>query len=252
MKLACISSGSEKAKIVHSQLEKQYHFVEVSECDVILALGGDGLLLHSLHQYLDSTKPIYGLNCGTVGFLMNQIKETDLISRIEAANTNIVYPLLMKAETIQGDVVEHLAFNEVSTIRYSGQSANLSLLINDVERISKIACDGILVSTPMGSTAYNFSAGGSIIPLDANVLALTPVSPFRPRRWKGALIPTDCQIELKNLDPSKRPVGVSADFHEIKDVLSIKIQEDKTHGIELLFDPDHSLEERIFSEQFSS
>jgi NAD+ kinase len=251
MRFACIASTSEQAKLSYEQLVAKYAFVEAEDADVILALGGDGLMLHALHKYLDSGKPIYGLNCGTVGFLMNRLRDEDLVARVSSAEETSVFPLQMTATTIDGETHQLLAFNEVSVIRYSHQTANLRLAINGIERIDRLACDGVLVATPMGSTAYNLSAHGPIIPLGSNVLALTPVSPFRPRRWRGALLPSSAVVELTNLDPEKRPLGASADFHEVRDVISLTIREDRSKQFHILFDPDHSLEERIFGEQFA-
>ena len=251
MKFACISSDSDLAKKRRAELERTFDFVEASDADVILALGGDGLMLHALHTHLDTGKPIYGMNCGTVGFLMNQFLDEDLVARVERAEDTVVYPLEMIAKTTDGQTYRKLAFNEVSVIRYGGQTANLRLSINGIERIDKLVCDGVLVATPMGSTAYNLSAHGPIIPLGSNVLALTPVSPFRPRRWRGALLPCDAVVEMTNLDPEKRPLGASADFHEVRDVESLTVREDRSQPFHILFDPDHSLEERIFGEQFA-
>ena len=208
-------------------------------------------MLHAMHTYLDAGKPIYGLNCGTIGFLMNAMRNEELESRIAKAETTRVFPLEMRVTKRDGSIHEKLAFNEVSVLRYGHQTANLNVSINGVERIPKLICDGILVATPMGSTAYNLSARGPIIPLGSNVLALTPISAFRPRRWHGALIPNTAVVELTNLDPDKRPLGASADFHEFEDVQSLTIREDHSRPFQILFDPDHSLEERIFGEQFA-
>ena len=183
---------------------------------------------------------------------MNELRESDLVARVQQAVETSVYPLEMNATTEDGQAHRLLAFNEVSVIRHSHQTANLRLTINGIDRIQKLACDGVLVATPMGSTAYNLSAHGPIIPLGSNVLALTPVSPFRPRRWRGALLPNSATIEITNLDAEKRPLGTSADFHEVRDVLSVTIREDRSRPFRILFDPDHSLEERIFNEQFAS
>ena len=228
-----------------------HEFVDVDDADMILALGGDGLMLHALHTYIDSGKPLYGLNCGTVGFLMNELREDGLEERVARAQETLVYPLELLATTVDGTTERRLAFNEVSVIRYSHQTANLRLSINGVERIPKLAADGILIATPMGSTAYNLSARGPIIPLEANVLALTPVSPFRPRRWQGALLPHTSEVELMNLDPEKRPLGASADFFEVRDVVSLTVRQDRSQPRRILFDAEHSLDEKIFSEQFA-
>lgn len=251
MKFASISSGSAKANESERELAGKYDLVDPIDADVILALGGDGLMLHALHTFLEMGKPIFGLNCGTVGFLMNQLGDDELVARVMKAEETIVYPLEMRATTADGDSHKMLAFNEVSVIRYSHQTANLRLSINGIERISNLMCDGILVSTPMGSTAYNLSAHGPIIPLGSNVLALTPVSPFRPRRWKGALLPCSSTVEVTNLDPDKRPLGAACDFNEVRDIVSLTVREDRSKPFRILFDTDHSLEERIFSEQFA-
>ncbi len=251
MKLACIHSSSDRAKTTYEQLSRKIDFVDANEADVILALGGDGLMLHALHKFLDLDTPIYGLNCGTVGFLMNQQSEEDLVERVRAAEASSLFPLRTEVTTVSGETHEQLAFNEVSVIRHSGQTANLRLAINGVQRMEKLACDGLLVATPMGSTAYNLSAHGPIIPLGSNVLALTPVSPFRPRRWRGALLPCTSVVELTNLDPAKRPLGASADFHEVRDVVSLSVRQDRSRPFHILFDPNQSLEERIFREQFA-
>jgi len=251
MKFACIQSGSKSAEKHFAELQNRFELVDVKNADVIIALGGDGLMLHAMHTYLEADKPIYGLNCGTVGFLMNAMQDEDLASRIGKAESTEVFPLKMRVEKRDGSVHEKLAFNEVSVLRFGHQTANLQVSINGIERIPELICDGILVATPMGSTAYNLSARGPIIPLGSNVLALTPISAFRPRRWHGALIPTSAVVELVNLDPDKRPLGASADFHEFVDVQSITIREDHSRSFRILFDPDHSLEERIFGEQFA-
>jgi NAD+ kinase len=250
MKLAFVASDSQQAQASLETIREKYASVEPEHADVIVALGGDGLLLHSLHRFLGLGKPLYGMNRGTVGFLMNEYDEAGLTQRIRDANRTEVVPLEMIAATTDGSQHRALAFNEVSIIRYSHQSANLRVAINGIERIPKLVCDGILVSTPMGSTAYNLSARGPIIPLGSNVLALTPVSPFRPRRWHGALLPNTSSVEFLNLDPDKRPLGSSADFTEVRDVVSVVIQEASDASVQLLFDSNHSLEDRIFSEQF--
>ena len=252
MRFACLSSESPIAQEAHHRLKGRYDFVSMEDADVILALGGDGLMLHTLHQTLNIDKPVYGLNCGTVGFLMNRLREEeDLVQRVRAAEEATIHPLEMLATSVDGTNHRFTAFNEVSVMRYSNQTANLCLAVNEVRRIPKLACDGVLVATPMGSTAYNLSARGPIIPLGSNVLALTPISPFRPRRWDGALLPNSAVVQLTNLDPDKRPIGASADFHEVRDVQHVVIREDRTRPYRLLFDPNHSLEERIFSEQFT-
>lgn len=251
MKIAIVSSGSDKAELCHAELRKEYRIFDPGDAEVILALGGDGLMLHSMHQFLELDRPIYGINCGTVGFLMNELSKKNLFERIDEAESTEVFPLEMEATLLDGSKQTKIAFNEVSLIRYSHQSANLSIRINGVERISRLICDGVLVSTPMGSTAYNLSARGPILPLESKILALTPVSPFRPRRWSGALLPSSSIVELTNLDPGKRPIGASADFFEVKDAVTITVRENRERPFRVLFDSSHSLEERIFNEQFA-
>ncbi|MGD8445636.1 MAG: NAD kinase [Desulfobacterales bacterium] len=249
--MACVHSSSEKAKNSFADLAGRYEFVPPEQSNMIVALGGDGFLLHTIHNTLHLKKPIFGMNCGTVGFLMNDYSGDDLPVRIEAAKEISLLPLAMEAEIEDGRVEKGLAFNEVSVTRHSGQSANMRITIDGVERLAKFVGDGLIVSTAAGSTAYNLSAHGPIIPLGSNLLALTPVSPFRPRRWKGALIPHTAKVTLVNLDEGKRPLAASADFMEIYGVLSITIYVDDKNSVTLLFDPDHSLEERVIAEQFA-
>jgi len=252
LKIACVHSGSELAVEHYRELEEYYQFVPPEESDVIVALGGDGLMLHALHNHMDLGKPIYGMNCGTIGFLMNDYRAGSLPERIISAELHELHPVAMKATTIDGDTEEALAFNEVALFRGSGQSANIRISVDGVDRIEKFMGDGLIVATSAGSTAYNLSAHGPIIPLGSNLLALTPVSPFRPRRWKGALLPHTSVIEMENLDPEKRPLTATADFMEIHSVKTITVREDQSHAVKVLFDKDHSLEERIIREQFTA
>tara|TARA_R110000850_G_scaffold17996_29_gene54675 strand:- start:5426 stop:6187 length:762 start_codon:yes stop_codon:yes gene_type:complete len=251
MKIACVHSSSENAVGAFEELKKVSEFCPPEEAEVLVALGGDGMLLHSIHQYRHLEIPIFGMNRGTVGFLMNQYSSEGLEERISSASRERLNPLKMQSVDVSGNREEVIAFNEVSVIRYSGQSANLRISVDGKERIPKLICDGVLVSTPAGSTAYNLSAHGPIVPLGANVLAITPVSPFRPRRWRGALLPHSSEVLIENLDPVKRPIGASADSHEIRDATEIRISEDRESSVEVMFDQSHSLEERIFSEQFA-
>ncbi|MBI85014.1 MAG: NAD kinase [Planctomycetaceae bacterium] len=251
MKIACVASSSGQAQESFAGLQKRYDFVEVERADVIIVLGGDGLLLHLLHEYRELEKPLYGMNRGTVGFLMNEFSDEDIERRVNEAKREVVYPLRMMAESRNGQTCESIAFNEVSVFRYSHQTANLRIEVNGIERIGNLICDGLLLSTPMGSTAYNLSARGPIIPLGSNLLALTPISAFRPRRWHGALVPCTAEVSFVNLDPEKRPVGAAADFFEVRDLVSVTIKQDQSEPSTILFDPDRSLEERIFSEQFA-
>ena len=252
LRIACVHSGSDLAEEHYRELSSRYTFVRPKESDVILALGGDGLMLHAMHSHMNLNKPIYGMNCGTIGFLMNDFSTEQLAQRIQSADSFVLHPIAMKATTTEGKVEEALAFNEVALLRASGQSANIRVSVDDVERLEKYIGDGLIVSTAAGSTAYNLSAHGPIIPLGSNLLALTPVSPFRPRRWKGALLPHTAVITMKNLDPDKRPLVTTADFRDVLNVVSVTVREDQSHHVQLLFDKDHSLEERIIREQFTA
>lgn len=251
-KIACVASKSPRARQGFDLLADRYPLVSVDEADVIVALGGDGFLLSAMHEYLDAGLPFYGMNRGTVGFLLNKFDEKNLLERLNAAQGHILYPLFMNAFTVAGQQFTALAFNEVALLRYSQQSANIRVSINGQERLGNLVCDGIMVATPAGSTAYNLSARGPIIPLDSNVLALTPVSPFRPRRWNGALLPHTATVEFEVLNPKHRPVGASADSFEVRDVARLVVREDVSRRACIMFDPNRSLEERIFSEQFQS
>jgi len=252
LRIACVPSATERAQASHAELAASHAFVPPEESDAILALGGDGHMLHVLHRYLPLGRPIFGMNCGTVGFLTNTYRPGDLLERFEAATAFELHPLSLKATTADGVVAEAKAFNEVTLVRHTGQSANVRVSVDGLERIAKFVGDGLIVSTPAGSTAYNLSAHGPIIPLGSNLLALTPVSPFRPRRWKGALLPDTAAIDLENLDPGKRPLSATADVKEIFDVVSLSVRVETSAAVTLLFDPGHSLQDRIAAEQFSS
>ena len=217
---------------------------------MIVALGGDGFMLYVLHQYLGSDVAVYGMNRGTIGFLMNEYDPERLVDRVEAANEERIAPLRAWATTVTGEQHELIAINEVSLIRASVQAANLRISINDVERLDRLICDGLLCATPAGSTAYNLSARGPVLPLGSGLMALTPLSPFRPRRWHGALLPHDARVRIDVLDAGKRPVAAGADSREVRDVAQLDIAEAPELAIRVLFDPGHSLEERILSEQF--
>jgi len=230
----------------------RYELVEPETAGVIVALGGDGLLLHTIHDHLPLGRPIFGMNRGTVGFLMNEYRADDLHARIAAAKPITVHPLTMTATAQNGEVLDALAFNEVALTRHSGQAANIRVTVDGVERMARFAGDGLIVATPSGSTAYNLSAHGPIIPLGSKLLAVTPVSPGRPRRWRGALLPHTSEIVLENLDPDKRPLAVTADFRELNEVVSVTVRQDASIAATVLFDPDRSLEERIISEQFAT
>lgn len=252
LRIACVHSGAEIAEQHFKELSANYSFVSPQESDVILALGGDGLMLRALHTHMQLNKPIYGMNCGTIGFLMNDYSKDGLTERILSAESFVLHPIALKATTVDGNIEEALAFNEVALIRGSGQTANIRVCVDGVVRLENYMGDGLIVSTAAGSTAYNLSAHGPIIPLGSNLLALTPVSPFRPRRWKGALLPHTAVITMDNLDPKKRPLVTSADFRDILNVVSVTVREDHSHYVQMLFDKDHSLEERIIREQFTA
>ena len=218
--------------------------------DIVVALGGDGFMLQTLHAFTAAGKPIYGMNKGTVGFLMNEFHQNDLLERLAAAEKAVIHPLKMTAHTAAG-VVEARAFNEVSLLRQTRQAAKIRILVDGKPRISELICDGALVATPAGSTAYNLSAHGPILPIDADLLALTPISAFRPRRWRGALLPHRAQVRFEILDSSKRPVSAVADDYEVRDVTAVDVVEDRSIAMTLLYDAGHNLDERILAEQFS-
>jgi NAD+ kinase len=250
MKLAFRAAPTVEAGRALEALEERYGRHPPEQADVIVPLGGDGFMLETLHAHLALAKPIYGMNLGTVGFLLNSYDAEDVPSRIERAQRVTLYPLRMRASLRDGSAVEAIGINEVSIYRESRQAAQLSVAIDGVVRLPELVCDGILIATPAGSTAYNLSAHGPIIPLAATLLALTPISPFRPRRWRGALLPAATRFVIKNLDPMKRPVSAVADFTEVRDVVRVEIREDRSLSFHLLFDPEHNLEERILKEQF--
>jgi NAD+ kinase len=250
MKLAFSAAPTAEAKRALEALEQRYGRHTPDSADVIVPLGGDGFMLETLHAHLALAKPIYGMNLGTVGFLLNSFNQNDVPNRIERAQRVALYPLRMRACLGDGSTVEAIGINEVSLYRESRQAAYLSISIDGVVRLPELVCDGVLVATPAGSTAYNLSAHGPIIPLAAKLLALTPISPFRPRRWRGALLPGSTRFVFENLSPGKRPVSAVADFTEVRDVVRVEIWEDRGLTFHLLFDPEHNLEERILKEQF--
>lgn len=252
MKIHFYAADTDKAQEALKALTARYGQCAEKECDYVVVLGGDGTMLEALHEYGNSNNPVYGVNYGSVGFLMNPNKFDDLPAKLKKASAVDVYPLSMKATDLHGKTHEALAFNEVSLIRETRQAASLRISVDDIVRIPELVCDGILVSTPVGSTAYNLSAHGPILPLSSNILALTPISAFRPRRWRGALIPSNLKIRIDAFDIDKRPVSVTADSNEIRDVVSVEIAQSGDVSRTLLFDPDHHLEERILKEQFLS
>ncbi|WP_308910234.1 NAD kinase [Pseudokordiimonas caeni] len=250
MKIAIISSEFGEAAKAAARLRSHYPVVGTREAEVIVALGGDGFMLQTLHAYMNQNVPIFGMNKGTVGFLMNEYEEEGLIERIKAATNFTIHPLRMRATTCDGETIEYMAVNEVSLLRETRQAAKIRVSIDGTERIPELVGDGILVATPAGSTAYNLSANGPIIPLGADLMALTPLAAFRPRRWRGALLPHNVSVELVVMDPSKRPVSAVADMHEVRDVRKVVVEEARDIRINLLFDSEHNLAERIFGEQF--
>ena len=249
-KFAFVASPAPEACAALSQLEKRYGNVEPAKADVVVPLGGDGFMLQTLHKFMNSGKPIYGMHRGTVGFLMNDYVENGLAERLAAAQITVIHPLLMRARDTAGRTHEHHAINEVSLYRQSAQASHLRILIDGEERLAELVADGVLVATPAGSTAYNLSVQGPIIPINASLLALTPISPFRPRRWRGALLPDKAKVTIEVLEADKRPVAAVADHDEVRSVSSVDIVMDHAVSINMLFDPGHSLEERILREQF--
>ena len=249
-KIAFVASNSDEAEAAKRALEQRYGRISPDEADVIVALGGDGFMLQTLHRHMTRKIPIYGMNQGSVGFLMNDYAEEGLPARRASAETAIRHPLRMSALRESGTEQEALAINEVSLLRQTRQTAKIRVLIDGRVRIDEVICDGILVSTPAGSTAYNFSAHGPILPLTAGVLALTPISAFRPRRWRGALLPRSATVKFEILDSYKRPVSATADAAEVRDVIEVSVVEAQDINLQLLFDADQGLDERNLREQF--
>lgn len=248
--ISFVSSGTPEADAALAKLVERYRNADPAEADVVVALGGDGLMLQTLHRFMGTGKPIYGMNRGSVGFLMNEFRERGLSKRLEAAERSVVHPLSMRAVDRTGSEVHAMAINEVSLLRRSYQAAKLRISVDGQVRLSELVADGVLLATPAGSTAYNLSANGPILPLDAPLLALTPISAFRPRRWRGALLPDHAHVTIEVLEPEKRPVSAVADHTQIDDVVSVAIAIDRSIDLVMLHDPGHSLDERILREQF--
>ena len=248
-KIHFTASDAPEAQAVRARLAHRYGEIAPDDAEVIVALGGDGFMLQTLHAFVDRAVPIYGMNFGSVGFLMNEYHEDNLLEHLAAAEPARVHPLLMKAYSSEGET-EALAFNEVSLLRQTRQTAKLRIVLDGKTRLDQLICDGILVSTPAGSTAYNLSAHGPILPIDSKLLAMTPLSAFRPRRWRGALLPHRARIRLDILEPQKRPVSAVADNLEVRDVTRVDVAEDNETEMIMLFDAGHSLDERILAEQF--
>ncbi|UYN96235.1 MAG: NAD kinase [Enhydrobacter sp.] len=249
--LAFVAAATPTARAARVALERRYGAVTPAEADIVIALGGDGLMLHTLHRNMRRKTPIYGMNLGTVGFLLNTYKPVGLLRRLKKAREVSLTPLLMRAVDTRGRVHEAMAINEVSLLRSSRQTARIAVAVDGRMRLPDLHCDGAMVATPAGSTAYNLSAHGPILPLGAGLLALTPINAFRPRRWRGALLPHSSKVEFTVLDSRKRPVAAAADFVEIANVARVTVTEAVGRELTLLFDPEHDLEERILKEQFA-
>jgi NAD+ kinase len=250
--VAFAASERPEAQQARDRLAVRYGEVAETEADVIVALGGDGFMLETLHRNLDRRTPVYGMNRGSVGFLMNDYEEDALIGRLSEAERAVIHPLQMEAWDVDGALNVGLAINEVSLLRQTRQSAKLRIMVDGKVRLEELSCDGCMVATPAGSTAYNLSAHGPIIPLDARMLALTPISAFRPRRWRGALLPHEACVRLDVLEPDKRPVSATADSFEVRQVTRVEIRERRDVALTMLFDANRSFEERVLAEQFAS
>lgn len=249
--IAFTASARPEAQDALRRLRHRYGSAPEGEADAIVALGGDGHMLDTLRQRMHDGVPVFGMNQGTVGFLMNDYDEDDLPERLEKSEAVVIHPLRMRTQTIHGGVEERLAINEVSLLRETHQTARIAITVDGAERLAEIACDGVMVATPAGSTAYNLSAHGPIIPLGSDLLALTPISVFRPRRWRGALLRRTARVRFDVLEASRRPVAASADSQEVRDVASVEVVEDRSLAMTMLFDRGRSLDERILAEQFA-
>jgi NAD+ kinase len=250
--IGLLASPTDVAQAAAKMLRKRFQWADEDEAKTLVALGGDGFMLQTLHDMLESgrPRPVFGMNRGTVGFLMNEWRLDRLAERIQGAKAIRVAPLTMEAQTLGGEVHRHAAINEVSLLRETRQTAKIEILVNGRVALPELACDGVLVATPAGSTAYNLSARGPILPLAAKMLALTPISPFRPRRWSGAILPDDTAVCFRVLEPENRPVSAVADQFEVRDVVRVDVTLDRSAELTLLFDPEHALDERIAMEQF--
>jgi NAD+ kinase len=251
-RIAFVASPAPEANAALKRLVKLYGNVTPSKAEVVVALGGDGLMLRTLRHAMKAGRPIYGMHRGTVGFMMNEYREKGLRERLQAALTTVIHPLVMRARDMKGKLHEHYAINEVSLFRQTYQVARVAISVDGKERLPELMADGVLVATPAGSTAYNLSAQGPIIPINASLMAVTPISPFRPRRWRGALLPDMARVSVRVIDPERRPVAAVADHAEVRSVREVDIRMDHSISMQMLFDPGHSLEERILSEQFGT
>lgn len=249
-KIAFIASDAPEAQAALADFSDRFPCVSADEATIIVAFGGDGFMLQAMHRFVSTGKAIYGMNRGSIGFLMNEYAENDLEDRLARADVTEVHPLRMEAIDAHGAEHAALAFNEVSMLRQTYQAAKLSLAIDGRTRLEELICDGVLLATPAGSTAYNLSAHGPILPVNSPLLALTPISAFRPRRWRGAILPCAAKVTIDVLEETKRPVSVVADHDEFRDIRTVHIAEDQTLTVRLMFDEGHSLEERVISEQF--
>ena len=249
-RIALITNGSQESEIICQALSRLVSTTQPEKADALVVIGGDGCMLHALHQFMHLDIPFYGINAGSIGFMMNKFNETLFLENLATAQITKLYPLEMNVTDIQGENFTALAFNEVSIFRSTNQAAKFKILIDNVERM-EMAADGALVSTPVGSSAYNLSAGGFIVPLTSKVLCLTPICPFRPRRWGGALLSVEVEIKFEIMDHIKRPVNAVADYYEFKNIRSVKVKSTDKMVIKLLFDKDHTFEDRVIKEQFS-
>ncbi|KAA2211702.1 NAD kinase [Teichococcus oryzae] len=250
-RIAFLAAPTDVAENARARFIALFGDAAPEDAAVVVALGGDGFMLEVQHRFLGRNLPVYGMNCGSVGFLMNDFHEDDLLARLAVAQAAVLHPLRMRALGADGTLREALAINDVNLLRETRQAAKIRILVDGKERLSELICDGILISTPAGSTAYNLSAHGPIVPLGANLLPMTPISAFRPRRWRGALLPSEASVTFQVLEPAKRPVAAVADYVEVRDVRSVEVREDRSVRLTLLFDPDHGLSERIIAEQFT-
>lgn len=249
-RIAFIAASVPEAETARASLVRRYGCVQTDDADVLVALGGDGLMLQAMHDEHGNGRPIYGMNRGSVGFLMNDYREDDLPARLARAEVTVIHPLRMRTRDAGGARGEAIAFNEVSLLRERHQAAKLRILVDGKLRLEELICDGLIVATPAGSTAYNLSAHGPILPINSRLLALTPISAFRPRRWRGAILPQEAHVRIEVLEHAKRPVAAVADYDEIRDVTEVEVQVDEAIGVKVMFDPGHSLAERVLAEQF--
>jgi NAD+ kinase len=250
-RIAVCAADTDVAREARDRLVARYDVVEPEAADILVALGGDGFLLQTLHRHRALGRPVFGMNRGSVGFLLNEFREAGLMERLAKSSPVLLHPLRMEATTIGGERVVATAINEVALFRQQRQTAKIRISVDGVVRLPELSCDGVMVATPAGSTAYNLSAHGPIIPLGAGLLALTPISAFRPRRWRGALLPHGAKVGFEVLEADKRPVGAAADNSEVRDVARVEVREERDIGFTLLFDPDQNLEERVLKEQFA-